>query len=130
MMNFRLARPRPPDRHRPAAPAAVDDRARREAATLHIGALITHHAVETATLPDGFAVLARAMRWVGHLPIRTRGTVGGSLAHADATAEWCLLAVLLDARGRHRGPVGPSARSPPTSFFHGFYATALEPDEV
>jgi carbon-monoxide dehydrogenase medium subunit len=69
------------------------------------------------------------MRWVGHLPIRTRGTVGGSLAHADATAEWCLLAVALDAQIVAEGPAG--RRSIPASeFFQGVFTTALEPDEL
>jgi len=69
------------------------------------------------------------MRWVGHLPIRTRGTIGGSLAHADATAEWCLLAVLLDALIVVEGPAG--CRSVAAGdFFQGVFTTALEPDEL
>ena len=115
MMNFRLARPSAlidlgPLRRLPSM-TALD----AEAGTLTLGALVTHHAVETATLPDGFAVLARAMRWVGHLPIRSRGTVAGSLVHGDATAEWCLLALAARRGGRHRGPGGATPRSPPTS---------------
>ncbi|MEK8143074.1 FAD binding domain-containing protein [Streptomyces sp. M10(2022)] len=69
------------------------------------------------------------MRWVGHLPIRTRGTVGGSLAHADATAEWCVLALLLDARLTVHGPHGERTVNA-ADFFHGYYTTALEPDEL
>lgn len=129
MMNFRLARPSAlvdlgPLRRMPsmAAITAQDD-------TLTLGALVTHHAVETAALPDGFAVLARAMRWVGHLPIRSRGTVAGSLVHGDATAEWCLLALLLDAVVVAEGPHG-RREIPAGELFHGFYATAVDPDEV
>ena len=129
MMNFRLARPSAlidlgPLRRLPSM-TALD----AEAGTLTLGALVTHHAVETATLPDGFAVLARAMRWVGHLPIRSRGTVAGSLVHGDATAEWCLLALLLDAVVVTEGPAG-RREIPADELFHGFYATAVEPDEV
>lgn len=129
MMNFRLARPSAlvdlgPLRRLPSM-TALD----AEAGTLTLGALVTHHAVETATLPDGFAVLARAMRWVGHLPIRSRGTVAGSLVHGDATAEWCLLALLLDAVVVTEGPSG-QREIPADELFHGFYATAVEPDEV
>src|SRR5690606_30455064 len=99
---------------------------------LRIGALTTHHAVENATAPEitaSFGVLPRAATWIGHYPIRTRGTVGGSLAPADSTAEWCLLAVLLDADivvdgGRGRRTI------PASEFFHGFLTTALEPDEM
>lgn len=128
MMNFRLARP-----------AHLVDIAgvrelsfiRLEDDGLHLGALTTHHEVETASarLGPGFAVLSEAMRWVGHLPIRTRGTVGGSLAHGDATAEWCLLAVLLGARIVVRGPGGRRV-IPAEEFLFGFYSTALEPAEL
>ncbi|WP_382466106.1 FAD binding domain-containing protein [Streptomyces noursei] len=130
MMNFRLARPdhlvdigglRELD-HLTAGPEGA----------LHIGALTTHHTVETAPdalLGPGFAVLRRAMGWIGHLPIRTRGTVGGSLAHADATAEWCLLAVTLGAEIVVSGPDG-QRRVPAGEFFLGPYTSALQPDEL
>ncbi|MDT7564388.1 MAG: 2-furoyl-CoA dehydrogenase binding subunit [Pseudonocardiales bacterium] len=126
MMNFRLARPE----------HLIDicrvpglDQIRREGDCLRIGALVTHHAVEIASLGAEFAVLSRAMRWVGHLPIRTRGTIGGSLAHADATAEWCLLAVLLDAVIVVEGPAGRRSVAA-ADFFQGVFTTALEPDEL
>jgi carbon-monoxide dehydrogenase medium subunit len=132
MMNFRLARPA----------HLVDIAGLRELAylgvdangggALRIGALTTHHAVEISSprqLGAGFDVLRDAMAWVGHLPIRTRGTVGGSIAHGDATAEWCLLAVLLDAELVARGPRG-LRRIPAGEFFFGYYTTALEPDEI
>lgn len=129
MMNFRLARPT----------HLVDiggiqglDVIDTEDDGLRIGALATHHQVETAApalRARGFGVIADAMSYIGHLPIRTRGTVGGSLAHADATAEWCLLAILLDAeitvasiRGERTVAAG--------EFFFGFYSTALDGDEV
>ncbi|GAA2653349.1 FAD binding domain-containing protein [Streptomyces lunalinharesii] len=130
MMNFRLARP----------DHLVDIGGLRELdhlttgadGALHLGALTTHHTVETAPdalLGPGFAVLRRAMGWIGHLPIRTRGTVGGSLAHADATAEWCLLAVTLGAEIVVSGP-GGQRRVPAGEFFLGPYTSALEPDEL
>lgn len=126
MMNFRLARPG----------HLVDvgglntlQYIRRESDGLHIGALTTHHDVESGDVGTDFAVLREAMRWVGHYPIRTRGTVGGSIAHADATAEWCLLAILLDAR-----IVVESVRGRRTveadSFFFGYYSTDLAFDEM
>ncbi|WTW93951.1 FAD binding domain-containing protein [Streptomycetaceae bacterium NBC_01309] len=130
MMNFRLARPG----------HLVDIGGLRELdylrldsdGILRVGALTTHHTVEKApddVLGPGFRVLREAMGWVGHLPIRTRGTVGGSIAHGDTTAEWCLLAVLLDAEITALGPHGPRV-IPAAEFFHGFYTTALEPDEI
>jgi carbon-monoxide dehydrogenase medium subunit len=129
MMSFRLARPEHlVDIGRVPGLAHIT----RESpcgGSLRLGALVTHHAVETADLGAGFSVLSAAMRWVGHLPIRTRGTVGGSLAHADPTAEWCLLAVLLDAHVVSKGPGGRRS-VPAAEFFRGVFTTALDQDEV
>lgn len=129
MMNFRLARPS----------ALVDigripglDHIRRDGDRLHIGALTTHRAVEICRDPgllDGFSVLARAARWIGHYPIRCRGTFGGSVAHGDSTAEWCLLAVLLDADVVLQGPAG-RREMPASQFFLGYFSTAAEHGEV
>ncbi|MEU9960087.1 xanthine dehydrogenase family protein subunit M [Streptomyces sp. NPDC050982] len=130
MMNYRLARPR----------HLVDigglrelDRMHRDAdGGLRVGALTTHHTVETdpaGLLGAGFGVLRRAMTWIGHLPIRTRGTVGGSMAHGDATAEWCLLAMALGAEFVARGPRGERTITA-GDFFLGYYTTALDPDEL
>ncbi|OXM75210.1 MULTISPECIES: FAD binding domain-containing protein [Amycolatopsis] len=129
MMNFRLARPTAlvdlgPLRRDPALTGL-----RRAGAGLEIGALVTHRAVEVAKLGPDFDVLSRAMRWVGHLPIRSRGTVAGSIVHGDATAEWCLLALLLDAVIVADGS-GGRREIPAAEMFHGFYTTAVEPDEV
>ncbi|WP_406630883.1 FAD binding domain-containing protein [Amycolatopsis sp. WGS_07] len=98
---------------------------------LRVGAMTTHRRVELAAreLGPGFAVLAEAMRYVGHLPIRSRGTVGGSLVHGDATAEWCMLALLLDAVIVAEGPDG-RREIPAAEMFYGFYATAVEADEI
>lgn len=129
MMNFRLARPE----------HLVDvggirqlDYIRRDGQTLRIGALTTHHSVERAPaslLGEGYNIIRNAMQWVGHLPIRTRGTVAGSLAHGDSTAEWCLLAVLLGAHVVVTGPDG-SRIIEAEDLFLGFYSTTLEPDEM
>ncbi len=129
MMNFRLARPS----------ALVDvntvselDYVRRDGDTLRIGALTRHRTIELMTGPDiadGFAVLPRAARWIGHYPIRTRGTIGGSLAHADPSAEWCLLAQMLDASIVVLGPRG-TREIPAAEWFTGFLSTLSEPDEM
>jgi carbon-monoxide dehydrogenase medium subunit len=125
MMNFRLARP-----------TALVDISRlcqlsylqRSGGTLAIGALTPHQALEAPGI-EGYGVLAKAARWVGHWPIRTRGTIGGSLAHADPAAEWCALALLLEAEIVACGPAG-ERRIPAASFFHGFLTTALEFEEM
>jgi carbon-monoxide dehydrogenase medium subunit len=131
MMNFRLARPTD----------LIDLGGLRErleitgighaGSALRLGAMVTHRRIELAgrELGSGFDVLARAMRFVGHLPIRSRGTVGGSIVHGDATAEWCLLALLLDAVVVAQGPDG-IREIPAAEMFYGFYDTAVEPGEV
>ncbi|OZM81242.1 xanthine dehydrogenase family protein subunit M [Pseudonocardia sp. MH-G8] len=126
MMNFRLARP---EHLIDIARIPGLDAITRDGDALRVGALVTHHAVETADLGPGFRVLSDAMAWVGHLPIRTRGTIGGSIAHADATAEWCLLAVLLDALVVVEGPRGRRS-IPAEEFFQGVFTTALQADEL
>ena len=129
MMNFRLVRP----------PALVDITRipdlryiGRDGDALRIGALALHHEIETLTdleIVRGYELLPRAARWVGHYPIRTRGTFGGSVAHADPSAEWCMLAVLLDATIVVTGPAG-EREIPAAEFFLGFFTTALEPGEL
>jgi aerobic carbon-monoxide dehydrogenase medium subunit len=135
MMNFRLARP-----------AALVDVTRIEGLSylradpdgpgggggLRIGALTTHRTVEVSRDPAvlaGFGVLPRSARWIGHYPIRSRGTFGGSIAHADPASEWCLLAVLLGARVVLTGPDGQRA-VPAAEFFQGYYTTVARPDEM
>jgi aerobic carbon-monoxide dehydrogenase medium subunit len=72
---------------------------RRENGTLRIGAMSRHRAVEVSReASEAEPLLGRAAREIGHLAIRNRGTIGGSLAHADPAAEWPLVAVALDAR--------------------------------
>jgi aerobic carbon-monoxide dehydrogenase medium subunit len=129
MMNFRLVRP----------PALVDVTripdlryVARDGDALRIGALTTHREVEMLRDPEvvaGYELLPRASRWVGHYPIRTRGTFGGSVAHADPSAEWCMLALLLDATIVARGPDG-EREIPAADFFLGFFTSALEPGEL
>ena len=129
MMNFRLVRP----------PALVDVSRvaelrglRRVRNSLAIGALTRHAEVEHAAVDDlagGFEILRRAARFVGHFPIRARGTFGGSVAHADPAAEWCMLAVALDAEIVVRGPDGRRT-VPAREFFAGFFTTTLEPAEI
>jgi carbon-monoxide dehydrogenase medium subunit len=88
-----------------------------------------------ATLEDSSVVseqtplLAQAIRKVAHRPIRNRGTIGGSLAHADPAAELPAVAVALDATLVARGPSG-ERRIDASDFFTGAFTTALADDEV
>ena len=129
MMNFRLVRPS----------ALVDVKGipdlqyvESDGEGLRIGALTPHRWIEVMEDPvvlEGFSVLKSAARWVGHYPIRTLGTFGGSIAHADPSAEWCMLATLLDAEIVVVGAGGERV-IPARDFFHGFFTTAVEPDEM
>ena len=82
-----------------------------------------------AGLADFQPLLVEAIGYVGHPAIRSRGTIGGSLAHADPAAELPACAVALDAVikvASTRGARSISARA----FFKGLYETALAPDEI
>jgi aerobic carbon-monoxide dehydrogenase medium subunit len=74
-------------------------------------------------------LLAEAIRWVGHAAIRSRGTVGGSLAHADPAAELPAVAVCLGAQLKLVGPRG-SRVVKAEDFFLGYLTTVIEPDEI
>jgi carbon-monoxide dehydrogenase medium subunit len=142
MMNFRLARPAflvdvsridglSYLRAGPAGGQATGPEGSRQSA-LRVGALTTHRTVETTRDPavlENFGVLPRSARWIGHYPIRSRGTFGGSIAHADPASEWCLLAILLDAQIVLTGPAGERT-VPATEFFEGYYSTTAAPDEM
>lgn len=129
MMSFRLARPE----------HLVDitripglDGIELTGTDLVIGALANHQSVLESPVvrrSPGHRIIATTMRHVGHLPIRTRGTVGGSIAHADGAAEWPLLAVLLGATVVAEGPAGERG-VPAEELFFGLYTTSLEPDEI
>jgi CO/xanthine dehydrogenase FAD-binding subunit len=95
MLNFRLLRPAIlVDINRIAGLAFIRD----DAGTVAIGALTRHHQLETSpVIARHFPVLSRAMTHVAHLAIRNRGTIGGSLSHADPAAELPMMAMLLDA---------------------------------
>ena len=74
-------------------------------------------------------LLSEAMPWVGHLAIRTRGTLGGSLAHADPAAELPAVAVCLDARLTVVSPRGQRSFTA-EEFFVDYLTTRLEPEEI
>ena len=127
MLNFRLVRPSILiDINRIPGLAYVE--AAQDAIT--IGALTRHHALETSRIvKTHLPVLGAAMRHVAHLAIRNRGTIGGSLSHADPAAELPMLALLLDAKiGIHslKGRRTAAARD----FFVGALATSLGEDEM
>lgn len=97
---------------------------------LVIGATCTHRDIERdPEISRRAPVIAEAVSQIGHVSIRNRGTVAGSIAHADPAAEWPLLAALLDAELVAEGPAGRRVLQA-DDFFLGFLSTALEPDEL
>ncbi len=127
LLNFRLARPRYLiDLNRIAALSYI----REQNGGLAIGAMTRQRAVETSELVRARCVLlSEALPLIGHFQIRNRGTIGGSLAHADPAAELpavvtALKGVLVVERAGSRRVLSPE------QFFVGYLTTALEPDEL
>jgi carbon-monoxide dehydrogenase medium subunit len=97
---------------------------------LRLGALTRHHQVEVDPLvAERTPLLHDAMPKIGYPQIRRRGTLGGSLAHADPSAELVAVSVALDGRFRLRSPRG-ERWVPATDFFVGLFTTVLDPDEL
>ncbi len=98
--------------------------------SLVVGALVRHRTIETSSVVrNGWPMLAVAASRIGHRSVRNRGTIGGSIAHADPAAEFpstlCALNATLGLRSV-AGTRNVAARE----FFHGPFTTALEPDEI
>jgi len=127
MLNFRLLRPSVlVDINRIPDLSYVRD----DGDEVRIGPLTRHHTLETSSLVAAqFPVLHEAMSYVAHLAIRNRGTIGGSLSHADPAAELPMMSLLLDARlelqsSSRRRTIEAS------DFFLGALTTALEDNEM
>lgn len=102
----------------------------RETDTLRIGAMTRHRAVEqSAAVRDLAPLLRDAMPFIAHVAIRTRGTIGGSLAHADPAAELPAVMIALDARIRLESVKG-AREIPASEFFTGLFSTVLVPGEI
>jgi carbon-monoxide dehydrogenase medium subunit len=126
-MNFRLARPGVlVDINGIAAIAGV----RAEGDTLAIGALTRHAAFEKPVTDGPLGTLLPAVaRNIAHLPIRRRGTFGGSVSHADPSAEWCTLALALDAEIVVRGADG-TRTIPAADWFRSIFTTDIRDGEM
>jgi CO/xanthine dehydrogenase FAD-binding subunit len=127
LLNFRLARP-----ERLVDVNRIDELAyiRRRDGSLHVGALVRVASLERSTLvAGGWPLLAEAARLVGHPQIRSRGTVGGSVAHADPAAELPAALVALGARFRVVSARGQRELAS-EEFFVTHLTTALKADEL
>ncbi len=102
---------------------------RRDGA-LWIGAGTTQAAIgRSPEVAASVPLLARATPLIGHFQIRNRGTIGGSIAHAESAAEYPAVALTLDARLETLSPRGRRTL-PADGFFTGTWSTLLEPDEL
>lgn len=101
-----------------------------DAESVSIGALVRHQEIaQSAEVQERFPLLAVAARHIGHWAVRNRGTLGGSLAHADPASEWPAVMVALAAEVQIEGASGSRTISA-KDFYLGYYTTELAADEI
>lgn len=126
LLNYRLAKPRMVIDINALDLGAVG----LEGDTVRLGALVRHHILEESPeIAHACPLLGAAARLIGNVRVRSLGTVGGSLAHADPAAELPLVMVALDAHLTIRRG-GGTRRIGASQFFTGYLSTSLEPNEL
>jgi carbon-monoxide dehydrogenase medium subunit len=127
LLNFRLARPAAlVDLNRIRALAYI----REDGGVVRLGAMTRQRTIEfSPVVGRRLPLLREATRWVGHLPIRSRGTIGGSIAHADPSAEYPAVLTALEGQVVARGPKGERTLVP-AELFETYLTTTLAPDEI
>jgi carbon-monoxide dehydrogenase medium subunit len=124
MLNFRLVRP---SLLVPIAGLMALRGVEETAESVTIGACVTHAAIADGLVPDiGLNVLARVAEGIAYRAIRNRGTIGGSLCHADPAADWLTTLTALGADALTSG----GRRIPMQTFIRGAFQTALLPGEL
>jgi aerobic carbon-monoxide dehydrogenase medium subunit len=127
MLNMRLARP---DRLIDINAVGELGEIAIEGDWLNIGALVRHETLARNELVKRHCpLLARAAETIGHYAIRKRGTIGGSLAHADPAAQLPLVALALDAEMDIRSTRGPRVVGA-RDFFVSIFSTVIDPHEL
>lgn len=127
MLNMRLARP---DHLIDINRLTELGHVRADGERLTIGAMVRHAQLQRDDLVRRHApLLARAAETIGHYAIRQRGTIGGSLAHADPAAQLPLATLVMDAEFELRSAAGTRCIGA-EAFFVSIFSTALEPDEL
>lgn len=97
---------------------------------VRIGAGTTHAAIEDGAVPGRVGeIMAAVARRIAYRPVRNRGTIGGSLAHADPAADWVAVLPALGGTAIALGPSG-ERRMPLARFVTGIFETALASDEI
>ncbi len=103
---------------------------REQSGTIEIGACTTHYDIATSALLGQQApVLAEAAAAIGDPQVRHRGTLGGSLAHADPSADYPAAILALDAHINVQGPRG-ARRIAANDFFRDLFTVDVQPDEL
>jgi len=127
MMNFRLATPKAIiDLNRIAGLSYIEE----DGEVVRIGSMTRQRRLEfDPQVAVKLPLLREALRWVGHLPTRSRGTIGGSIAHADPSAEIPMVLQALEGEVVARGPQG-ERRIPAQNLFHAALTTSLAPLEI
>jgi carbon-monoxide dehydrogenase medium subunit len=101
-----------------------------ENGSIRVGAMTTHHALESSDLVrQRCPLLAETAASIGDVQVRNKGTIGGSVAHADPAADWPAAVVALDGEMVIVSPRGERTVSA-GDFFVDMLTTALEPDEI
>jgi CO/xanthine dehydrogenase FAD-binding subunit len=127
LLNFRLSRPAAlVDLNRIPSLAYI----REHDGQVRLGAMTRQRTIEfSPVVARRLPLLSEATRWVGHLPIRTRGTIGGSIAHADPSAEYPAVLTALEGEVVASGPKGERVVKA-KDLFLTYLTTSLESDEV
>jgi len=127
LLNFRLSRPAAlVDLNRIPALAYIKE----VDGSVRFGAMTRQRTIEfSPVVAKRLPLLTEATRWVGHLPIRTRGTIGGSIAHADPSAEYPAVLTALDGEVVARGPKGERVLKS-RDLFQTYLTTSLAADEI
>ncbi len=124
MLNLRLARPA---LLVPIAHLAALREVSETAVSVTIGACVTHAAIANGGVPDiGLNLLARVAEGIAYRAVRTRGTIGGSLCHADPAADWVTVLTALGAEALTTN----DRTLPLRDFIRGAFRTALHPGEL
>lgn len=127
MLNLRLARPA---QLVGLAHLAQMQETSETATTIRIAAGVTHAAIEDGRTPEPIpGILRHVAGGIAYRAVRNRGTIGGSLAHADPAADWVSAMTVLDAV-IETASAGGGRHIPMQAFMLGAYRTALEPGEI
>lgn len=128
MLNLRLVRP---DRLVSLADTAALHDVSETSETVMLGATVRHAEIEDCAVPDpSRGMMPYVASGIAYRAVRNKGTLGGSLCHADPAADWVTTMTALDATMVIATNGGQTRTLPMVEFMQGAYRTALGPDEI